>query len=87
MTVYRNDEIALDDLIAIKPTQLVVSPGPGERSPALGLILAAHQFHDQGIQIQTLASAKMQFDTFRAKYQCWGFVWENRSSILSLVGK
>lgn len=30
MTVYRNDEISLDELITIRPTQLVVSPGPGE---------------------------------------------------------
>jgi anthranilate synthase / indole-3-glycerol phosphate synthase / phosphoribosylanthranilate isomerase len=29
VTVFRNDEISLDDLIAKKPTQLVVSPGPG----------------------------------------------------------
>lgn len=29
VTVYRNDEITLDELIAQKPTQLVVSPGPG----------------------------------------------------------
>ncbi|KAK5129668.1 hypothetical protein LTR08_002993 [Meristemomyces frigidus] len=29
VTVYRNDEISIDDLIAQKPTQLVVSPGPG----------------------------------------------------------
>ena len=28
-TVYRNDEITLKDLIALKPTQLVISPGPG----------------------------------------------------------
>ncbi|KAI1348292.1 indole-3-glycerol phosphate synthase [Xylaria sp. FL0043] len=29
VTVYRNDQITLDDLIAKNPTQLVVSPGPG----------------------------------------------------------
>lgn len=29
VTVYRNDKITLEDLIAKKPTQLVVSPGPG----------------------------------------------------------
>lgn len=29
VTVYRNDEITLDQLIAAKPTQLVISPGPG----------------------------------------------------------
>ena len=45
MTVYRNDEISLDELIAIRPTQLVVSPGPGELSPALGLIRGTHQRH------------------------------------------
>jgi len=28
-TVYRNDEITLDELVALKPTQLVISPGPG----------------------------------------------------------
>ncbi|KAK5071874.1 anthranilate synthase / indole-3-glycerol phosphate synthase [Lithohypha guttulata] len=29
VTVYRNDKISLEDLIGKKPTQLVVSPGPG----------------------------------------------------------
>ncbi|KAI1451642.1 indole-3-glycerol phosphate synthase-domain-containing protein [Annulohypoxylon moriforme] len=29
VTVYRNDQITLEELIAKKPTQLVVSPGPG----------------------------------------------------------
>ncbi|KAI1485269.1 indole-3-glycerol phosphate synthase-domain-containing protein [Biscogniauxia mediterranea] len=29
VTVYRNDQITLDELIAKNPTQLVVSPGPG----------------------------------------------------------
>ncbi|KAH0287197.1 hypothetical protein M436DRAFT_57196 [Aureobasidium namibiae CBS 147.97] len=29
VTVYRNDGISIDDLIAKNPTQLVISPGPG----------------------------------------------------------
>lgn len=29
VTVYRNDEISLEDLVAKEPTQLVISPGPG----------------------------------------------------------
>lgn len=29
VTVYRNDKITLEELIAKKPTQLVISPGPG----------------------------------------------------------
>ena len=40
MTVFRNDEITMDELISIRPTQLVVSPGPGEISLALELILS-----------------------------------------------
>ena len=27
--VFRNDEISLDELIELEPTQLVISPGPG----------------------------------------------------------
>ena len=37
VTVYRNDKITLEELIAKKPTQLVVSPGPG------------HPLNDSGI--------------------------------------
>lgn len=29
VTVYRNDKITLEELVAKNPTQLVVSPGPG----------------------------------------------------------
>ncbi|CAD6442124.1 4142dc79-666f-49e9-bde0-c1c756470756 [Sclerotinia trifoliorum] len=29
VTVYRNDELSVEDLIALNPTQLVISPGPG----------------------------------------------------------
>jgi len=37
VTVYRNDEITLDDLISKKPTQLVVSPGPGHPETDSGI--------------------------------------------------
>jgi anthranilate synthase / indole-3-glycerol phosphate synthase / phosphoribosylanthranilate isomerase len=37
VTVYRNDEISLDDLIAKNPTQLVVSPGPGHPDTDAGI--------------------------------------------------
>lgn len=37
VTVYRNDEITLEDLIAKNPTQLVVSPGPGHPDTDAGI--------------------------------------------------
>ncbi|KAK4984231.1 anthranilate synthase / indole-3-glycerol phosphate synthase [Elasticomyces elasticus] len=37
VTVYRNDEISMDDLIAQAPTQLVVSPGPGRPESDSGI--------------------------------------------------
>ncbi|PVH93741.1 anthranilate synthase [Periconia macrospinosa] len=41
VTVYRNDEITLDELIAKNPTQLVISPGPGHPSQDAGISNAA----------------------------------------------
>ncbi|EGS17741.1 anthranilate synthase component 2-like protein [Thermochaetoides thermophila DSM 1495] len=37
VTVFRNDKITLDELIAKKPTQLVISPGPGHPKTDSGI--------------------------------------------------
>lgn len=37
VAVYRNDKITLDELIALRPTQLVVSPGPGHPDTDAGI--------------------------------------------------
>lgn len=37
VTVFRNDEITLDELISKNPTQLVVSPGPGHPEKDAGI--------------------------------------------------
>ena len=37
VTVYRNDEISLKDLVALNPTQLVLSPGPGHPDTDTGI--------------------------------------------------
>jgi anthranilate synthase / indole-3-glycerol phosphate synthase / phosphoribosylanthranilate isomerase len=37
VSVYRNDEITLDDLIKLNPTQLVISPGPGHPDTDAGI--------------------------------------------------
>lgn len=42
VSVYRNDEVTLEELILKKPTQLVISPGPG------------HPEHDAGISCEAI---------------------------------
>jgi anthranilate synthase / indole-3-glycerol phosphate synthase / phosphoribosylanthranilate isomerase len=37
VTVFRNDEISLEQLIAKNPTQLVISPGPGHPEKDAGI--------------------------------------------------
>ena len=37
VTVFRNDQITVEDLIVKNPTQLVVSPGPGHPSTDSGV--------------------------------------------------
>ena len=45
VTVYRNDKITLEELIAKRPTQLVVSPGPGHPDTDSGVSKdAIHHF-------------------------------------------
>lgn len=44
VTVFRNDEISLEELIAKAPTQLVVSPGPGHPEKDAGISKAAIKY-------------------------------------------
>lgn len=37
VTVHRNDVVTLEELIAAKPTQLVISPGPGHPDKDAGV--------------------------------------------------
>ncbi|KAF2502310.1 hypothetical protein BU16DRAFT_447890 [Lophium mytilinum] len=43
VTVFRNDEVTLEDLIAKHPTQLVISPGPGHPETDAGISKEAIQ--------------------------------------------
>jgi anthranilate synthase/indole-3-glycerol phosphate synthase/phosphoribosylanthranilate isomerase len=37
VTVFRNDEISVDELVKLRPTQLVISPGPGHPKTDSGI--------------------------------------------------
>src|SRR3954451_21736257 len=41
VTVYRNDKVSLEQLIAKNPSQLVISPGPGHPDTDAGISKAA----------------------------------------------
>jgi hypothetical protein len=51
VTVYRNDEITLEELIAKNPTQLVISPGPGHPERDAGISNAAIKYYSGKIPI------------------------------------
>ncbi|KAF2851838.1 anthranilate synthase-like protein component 2 [Plenodomus tracheiphilus IPT5] len=51
VTVFRNDEITVDELIAKNPTQLVISPGPGHPERDAGISNAAIQHYSGKIPI------------------------------------
>lgn len=37
VTVYRNDAVTVEELIALRPSQLVISPGPGHPKTDSGI--------------------------------------------------
>ena len=51
VTVYRNDEITLEELIALRPTQLVISPGPGHPDVDSGISKEAIQYFSGKIPV------------------------------------
>jgi anthranilate synthase/aminodeoxychorismate synthase-like glutamine amidotransferase len=46
-TVYRNDALSLEDLIALQPERLIISPGPGRPEGAGITMEAIAHFHDR----------------------------------------
>lgn len=44
VTVYRNDKVSLEELIAKNPSQLVISPGPGHPDTDAGISKAAIEY-------------------------------------------
>ena len=51
VTVYRNDKVSIQELIAKKPTQLVISPGPGHPTTDSGISNEAIKYFSGKIPI------------------------------------
>jgi anthranilate synthase/indole-3-glycerol phosphate synthase/phosphoribosylanthranilate isomerase len=83
VTVYRNDQITLDELIAKKPTQLVVSPGPGHPDTDAGISKAAIQHFSGKIPIFGVCMGhQCIISSFGGKVDRSGEILHGKTSIL-----
>ncbi|KAI9372593.1 indole-3-glycerol phosphate synthase-domain-containing protein [Aspergillus egyptiacus] len=88
VTVIRNDEISLEDLIAKKPTQLVVSPGPGHPESDAGISNAAIQHFGGKIPIFGVCMGQQCIiHSFGGKVDVTGEILHGKTSVLKHDGK
>lgn len=76
VTVFRNDEISLEQLIAQKPTQLVVSPGPGHPESDSGISKAAISHYSGKIPVLGVCMGE------QCIYSAFGGIVEQTGEIL-----
>lgn len=88
VTVYRNDEISLDDLIAEKPTQLVVSPGPGHPEKDSGISRDAIKHFAGKIPVLGVCMGEQCiYSVFGGKVEQTGEILHGKTSPLRHDGK
>ncbi|OJI96787.1 hypothetical protein ASPVEDRAFT_36170 [Aspergillus versicolor CBS 583.65] len=88
VTVFRNDEVSLDQLIAKKPTQLVVSPGPGHPKSDAGISNAAIQHFGGKIPIFGVCMGQQCIiHSFGGKVDVTGEILHGKTSVLKHDGK
>ncbi|KAL4786349.1 indole-3-glycerol phosphate synthase-domain-containing protein [Aspergillus varians] len=88
VTVFRNDEISVEELIAKKPTQLVVSPGPGHPESDAGVSNAAIQYFGGKIPIFGVCMGQQCIiHSFGGKVDVTGEILHGKTSILKHDGK
>ncbi|QIW96136.1 hypothetical protein AMS68_001654 [Peltaster fructicola] len=88
VTVYRNDEITLEQLIAAKPTQLVVSPGPGHPLSDSGISRGAIEHFGGKIPILGVCMGEQCiFSVFGGTVSQTGEVLHGKTSPLRHDGK
>jgi anthranilate synthase/indole-3-glycerol phosphate synthase/phosphoribosylanthranilate isomerase len=83
VTVYRNDEVTVDNLIAKKPTQLVISPGPGHPSTDAGISNAAIQYFSGKVPIFGVCMGQQCIiSSFGGKVDVTGEILHGKTSVL-----
>ncbi|KAL4815556.1 N-anthranilate isomerase [Aspergillus spinulosporus] len=88
VTVIRNDEISLEELIAKKPTQLVVSPGPGHPKSDAGISNAAIQHFAGKIPIFGVCMGQQCIiHSFGGKVDVTGEILHGKTSVLKHDGR
>lgn len=88
VTVYRNDEISVEDLIAKKPTQLVISPGPGHPETDAGISNAAIKYFSGKIPVFGVCMGQQcMIHSFGGKVDVTGEILHGKTSELTHDGK
>ena len=63
VTVHRNDKVTLKELIDAKPTQLVISPGPGHPDKDSGVSKEAIEYFAGKIPVLGVCMGEWEFPT------------------------
>lgn len=88
VTVFRNDQITLDELIAKKPTQLVISPGPGHPEKDAGISNEAIQYFAGKIPVFGVCMGQQCIiQSFGGKVDVTGEILHGKTSVLKHDGK
>ena len=88
VTVHRNDQVTIDDLIASHPTQLVISPGPGHPDNDAGVSLEAIKYFSGKIPVLGVCMGEQCiFTAFGGQVNVTGEILHGKTSPLAHDGK
>ena len=88
VTTFRNDEITLEHLVELKPTQLIISPGPGHPDSDAGISKDAIKFFAGKIPVLGVCMGEQcAFSVFGGKVEVTGQILHGKTSPLEHDGK
>ncbi|CCX06456.1 indole-3-glycerol phosphate synthase-domain-containing protein [Pyronema domesticum] len=88
VTVIRNDKITLDELIERKPTQLIISPGPGHPTRDSGVSIPAIEYFTGKIPIFGVCMGEQCiFSAFGGTVEFAGEIVHGKTSLIKHDGK